>query len=96
MLNSYRYPSLALLMGFMVGSLKKVWPWKIVAEPSGIVSAGKTLYIEKNVLPFTYEVLTRKDSFLFASIVLLIVGLATVLFLEKKSSVEKIKASELL
>ncbi|MBS1543601.1 MAG: DUF368 domain-containing protein, partial [Bacteroidetes bacterium] len=29
-LHHFRYPTLALLAGFMIGSLNKVWPWKEV------------------------------------------------------------------
>jgi len=31
-LTHYRYPTLALLSGFMLGSLNKVWPWKEVVS----------------------------------------------------------------
>ena len=45
--------SIAVLGGFMVGSLNKVWPWKITLESTQI--EGKIIpLVQQNVSPFSY------------------------------------------
>ena len=44
--------TVALLTGFMVGSLNKIWPWKIT--DTELVN-GIAFDVEKNVLPNTFE-----------------------------------------
>jgi len=44
MLAKYHNITIAVLTGFMVGSLNKVWPWKVSVQPM----------VESNVLPNTY------------------------------------------
>ena len=54
-LNNYRKPTLALLTGFLVGSLNKLWPWKenIINR---INSHGEVVpFITKNVVPGDYS-----------------------------------------
>ncbi len=34
LLNKYRSITVAALVGFMIGSLRKIWPWKVVSESS--------------------------------------------------------------
>jgi putative membrane protein len=81
-LKEYHVITVSLLLGFMVGSLQKVWPWK-VAINSPLVAVGKSLSLEKNVLPFVYEKSTGNSSFLFFSICLFFVGGLVVFFLNR-------------
>ncbi len=51
-----RFPNqtLALLTGFMAGSLNKLWPWKEITE-TRISSSGEVIpLIEKNISPLNY------------------------------------------
>ncbi|WP_438965790.1 DUF368 domain-containing protein [Flavobacterium sp.] len=51
MFSNHKNTTLALLVGFMMGSLNKVWPWKEVLE-TRINSHGKTVpFLEKSILP---------------------------------------------
>ncbi len=51
MLRHYEQPTIAALVGFMVGSLYKIWPWKLVLE-TRIDSHGDIVpIVEANVLP---------------------------------------------
>ena len=36
LMKSYREPTMAFLTGILIGSLKKIWPWKIVVESKTI------------------------------------------------------------
>ncbi len=51
LLKKYRYPTIGLLAGFMIGSLNKIWPWKVTLQ-TFIDSKGlEQPLVEKNVLP---------------------------------------------
>lgn len=51
MFDHHKNTTLALLVGFMIGSLNKVWPWKEVLE-TRLNSHGETVpFIEKSILP---------------------------------------------
>jgi putative membrane protein len=83
MFTHHKIKTLALLGGFMLGSLNKVWPWKHTLE-SVINRHGKeTPLVQENVLPQAFETLTNQSSYLWMSISLMIVGLVLVIVLEK-------------
>lgn len=86
MFNSHKTLTLALLGGFMLGSLNKVWPWKLTLE-STVNSHGKTIpLVQENILPGTFEVLTSQPSYLWYAIALSLFGAGAVLLLEKVGS----------
>lgn len=76
-LKHFRNITLAVLTGFMLGSLNKVWPWKETIETftdnHGVVKP----LVESNILPNQYVV---------EAVVLMIVGIFLVYFLEKLST----------
>lgn len=75
--------TIALLTGFMVGSLNKVWPWKEVIQ-TRINSHGEEVpFLDRNVLPNTYEALTREPSQLGLAIAMAVLGFAAVYLLER-------------
>lgn len=81
MFQRYRNLTLALLTGFMLGSLNKIWPWKKVLETAEI--DGKTVVIrEVNISPFEMV----GDNQLAAAILLAILGFSVIFILEKAAS----------
>lgn len=72
-LKHVRNITLAVLSGFMLGSLNKVWPWK---EQITTVVDGHDLMIENNILP---------NQYIIEAVVLMLVGFFMVYFLEKLS-----------
>ncbi|WP_099293960.1 DUF368 domain-containing protein [Butyricimonas sp. Marseille-P3923] len=52
LLKNYHGMTVALLTGFMVGSLNKIWPWKLTDTE---LINGTSFEIERNVLPGTFE-----------------------------------------
>ena len=53
--KSFRDLTIAVLTGFLIGSLDKVWPWKIVVL-TRVDSSGETVpFIEKSVMPYYFE-----------------------------------------
>lgn len=75
--------TMALLTGFLVGSLNLVWPWKQTLSYYQN-SKGEQLALEQdNVLPATYSSLTGEDSQLVFCVGLALFGVVLVLLLEK-------------
>lgn len=67
----------ASLIGFMIGSLRKIWPWKEVIS-TRINSHGEVVPLQEvNILPTSVDVSVVISLFLCA------LGIATILFLEK-------------
>jgi putative membrane protein len=77
--RNYRSAAMAMLAGFMLGSLNKVWPWQnVVATRTN--SKGETVpWLYQNVLPANY---TGHEPMLLACIGLLILGFVAVFALE--------------
>lgn len=75
-------PVLALLTGFMVGALNKVWPWKETLSWR-TNSAGQQVPLnEASISPFGYAEMTGQDPQLVLAIIFASVGLVLVLLLE--------------
>lgn len=82
LLRKYHNLTIAMLAGFMVGSLNKVWPWKEVTETI-IDRHGEIKPIaERNILPGTYEQITGHEAWLLAAILLAIVGFVLLFVIE--------------
>lgn len=74
----YRNLTMALLTGFMIGSLSKVWPWKEVLSYR-INSKGESVpFLESNISPGNYELLIGQSPELFWAIGLALVGMGIV------------------
>ena len=51
----YRDLTIAVLTGFLIGSIDRVWPWKIVVL-TRVDSSGESVpFIEKSVMPYHFE-----------------------------------------
>lgn len=78
LLNRYKNITIALLTGFMVGSLNKVWPWKETLE-SYIDSHGVEQAItQRSILPTTFEQLTGQETHIIEAIIYCAIGLVLV------------------
>ncbi|NKI32851.1 DUF368 domain-containing protein [Croceivirga thetidis] len=81
MFKHYKNTTLAILTGFILGSLNKIWPWKKVLETK--VFDDKTIVVnEQNVLPSAFE----GDPQLLLALVLAIVGFSLIFILERFAS----------
>ncbi|MBX2961905.1 MAG: DUF368 domain-containing protein [Cyclobacteriaceae bacterium] len=82
-LKHYYNPALALLGGFMLGSLNKVWPWKEVISYR-LDSAGKQVpAFDKSVLPWDFLAKTGNDPQIIQAIVMMALGVFIVVLIEK-------------
>lgn len=74
--------TIAVLMGFMLGSLNKVWPWKQTVE-TYVDSHGQSLpLVEQNVFPGTFERLSGADAHLGEAVLLCAVGFLLIYAIE--------------
>ena len=74
--------TVTLLMGFMLGSLNKVWPWKEVTEMYVDSHGELQPLVERNVLPGRFEALTQLDAQVAEAVVLCIVGFLLIYAIE--------------
>ena len=73
-LKYFRNITLAVLTGFMLGSLNKVWPWK---EKIETMADGHIIELESNILP---------SAQVWEAVALALIGFFSVYFLEKLST----------
>lgn len=78
--KNYENLTLAVLSGFMMGSIRKVWPWQNVTATRVNSHGEEVPYLYENVLPSNY---VEHPPFLVVCILLLIIGFAVVFLLER-------------
>lgn len=92
LLKTYHQVTLAGLTGFMIGSLNKLWPWRVptvvLTEENQVVQFTHGLEIKKiiqevNVLPATYLENMQLPTYLVPVIVSALAGFLIVFLLEK-------------
>ncbi len=82
LLKKYHNTTIAVLAGFMVGSLNKVWPWKEVTQTI-IDRHGELKPIaERNILPGTYEQITGNEALLLGALICVVAGFALIFVVE--------------
>lgn len=86
LLKKYHNQTIALLAGFMIGALNKVWPWKqtisTFTDRHGVVKP----LLEKNISPFEYTQLQGFENQLWIAILLGITGFTLIIAIEKIAS----------
>ncbi len=85
-LTHYRYPTLAVLAGFMIGSLNKVWPWKEVVAFRLDHEGLQVPAFDKSVWPARYLEATGQDPQLFYAILFAAFGILLVVAIEKSAA----------
>jgi len=87
-LKNYYNVTIAILAGFLLGSLNKIWPWKITTE-TRINSHGEVVpFLQENILPMNYQ----PDPQLLPAIGLAIVGVLLIFILSRFNPPEKTNA----
>lgn len=81
MFQNFKNMTLAMLTGFIIGSLNKIWPWKKVLQTK--IFDDKIIPIkEENISPFAFE----GDNQLLFAVLLAILGFSVIFILEKLAS----------
>ncbi|MHA6246543.1 polyprenyl-phosphate transporter [Pontibacter sp. CAU 1760] len=81
-LKNYHNATVALLTGFMVGSLNKVWPWKQTLETYTDRHGEVKPLVQQNISPAAFEALTGQPSFLIYGVMLALFGFAFVYLID--------------
>lgn len=90
-LTHYRFPTLALLAGFMIGSLNKVWPWKQVISYRLNHDGMQVPAFDRSILPWDYFNVTGQDPQVFKAILFAALGVFLVVAIEKVATMLKTK-----
>ncbi len=83
LLKNYHNVTIAVLAGFMIGSLWKIWPWRVPVSFRMNSEGHQVPFIEKNVLPNAYQELTGSDANFFIGVLCFSLGVIIVVLLEK-------------
>jgi putative membrane protein len=87
MFARYHDVTIAILSGFLLGSLNKIWPWKNTLEyftkHEGEPDEEKVALVQENILPSTYEALTGLDSELMIAIALALAGILIIFAMDR-------------
>ena len=78
---------IAVLTGFLIGSLNKIWPWKEtltsftkhVGEPNEEIIP----LTQKNISPYIFETLFKSESYITQSIIFLLIGILLLVVLDR-------------
>lgn len=71
--------TLAILTGFMIGSLNKIWPWKKILSTRTNSEGMKVPLLEESILPHNYD----GDHQLVMAVIFMVVGFLIILILER-------------
>lgn len=75
----YHNLTLAVLTGFMIGSLNKIWPWRNVLSYRTNSKGEEVPFIEKSVLPAQFD----GEPMVVGVVIMIIIGFAAVFLLER-------------
>jgi len=84
MFSHHKNITLAILTGFMIGALNKIWPWKEVLETRLNSKGEEVPFVEQSVLPTKFD-----DPQLMSAIICLVAGFLIIFILEKIAARKK-------
>ncbi len=79
LLDNFHKTTMAVLIGFLVGSLNVTWPWKIVIQSYIDHHGEQVALLQKNVWPSNYALESQADPMLLSAISMIFVGIFLVL-----------------
>lgn len=79
---------LAVLIGFMVGALNKIWPWKEVIEFRTNHAGEQVPFLERSILPQNFD----GNPYVLYAIVFAVIGFLTIFLLEKLANKKSVNS----
>lgn len=76
--HNYKNLTLAILTGFVLGSLNKIWPWKRIIETK-VIEGKEIVLAEQSISPLVYG----EDNQLLLAVLFATVGFILIILLEK-------------
>ena len=83
LLSKYHNMAVALLAGFMMGSLNKLWPWKQTLEYRLDSHGNQVPFVDVNVMPNEYFAATGNDPVVIQALLFIAVGFFIIVLIEK-------------
>lgn len=83
MFDHHKDTTLAVLTGFIIGSLNKIWPWKNILK-SEMIEGKLKVILDESISPFNYQ----GDNHLYLAIMLAFVGFGLIILLEKTAQLK--------
>lgn len=90
-LDHYHSVAVALLAGFMLGSLNKVWPWREIKEYATNSKGEQISVFDQSIWPGKYFEVTGKDPLLLQAILMMALGVFIVILIERIATRLKLK-----
>lgn len=82
LLKKFHGITIALLMGFMIGSLNKVWPWKEILKTYTNNHGEQIPLLETNILPSQFEAITSQPAHFALAVIMCALGFGLILGIE--------------
>ena len=82
LLRKYHDVTIAVLSGFMIGSLNKIWPWKKTVTTFVDRHGEIQPLVQKNVLPSDFAAHTGQDPLLLQALIMGVAGFAMIFIIE--------------
>lgn len=89
LLKKYHNMTIALLSGFMIGSLNKVWPWKETVSTFIDRHGVEKALLQENILPYTFESVSGQNANLAFAATLAVIGFFLIILMDKFSPESK-------
>lgn len=86
--KNYNAPTLALLTGFMIGSLNKIWPWRVPLDQITTAEGKIKTVTESNLFPQAYEAASGNEAQLMLCLIAALIGFLAVFLLERFGNTE--------
>lgn len=90
-LKHHHNMAVALLAGFMLGSLNKVWPWRAVEEYATNSKGEQISVFDRSIWPGEYFSITGKDPLLLQAILMMALGVFIIILIERIATRLKLK-----
>jgi len=88
-LRKFHDITIAVLSGFMIGSLYKIWPWKRTVSTFEDSHGELKPLVEKNILPGQFECATSESAQLFAALIAAAAGILLILIVARITKSKK-------
>ncbi len=83
LLKNFRDLTITFLIGLMMGTLPKIWPWKETLTWRVNSHGEQVPLLQHNLMPFDYQAITSQPDRFWLALVMMVLAVALVLGLEK-------------
>lgn len=91
MFKHHKNLTLAVLTGFMIGALNKIWPWKEVLQYRTNHAGEEIPFIERSILPQNYD----GDPQILYAVLFAVIGFLTIFLLEKFADKSRVQEKQI-